>query len=227
MKRFLGIVSMVLLACILTACNNVVKDKKYGQTKMNATASTISSIVEDEISHAALRKSGMLKGAAQEFNILIEDGVCTVSAADPKNFSNESIKWGSVGRSDSNQSKQGEKRIADSIIEWGFDKDPYYSIYVAVYDGAEKIFVACTDNKNILLQPGVNCPKLKRDGGEISLSSDYEYPKNIIIGTFYNFSCEFKDSNGERSCSNKASHGGLCDEHFSLLDNTYKDLVGK
>lgn len=38
--------------------------------------------------------------------------------------------------------------------------------------------------------------------------------------------CQFKDSNGNRSCSNSATHGQLCDYHFNMLNDTYNSLVG-
>ena len=36
--------------------------------------------------------------------------------------------------------------------------------------------------------------------------------------------CQFKDSDGSRNCTNEATRGQLCDYHFKLLDDTYKDL---
>ena len=38
--------------------------------------------------------------------------------------------------------------------------------------------------------------------------------------------CQFKDSSGNRSCTNTATHGQLCDYHFNMLNDTYNDLVG-
>lgn len=33
--------------------------------------------------------------------------------------------------------------------------------------------------------------------------------------------CQFKDSNGNRSCTNEATHGDLCDYHYNYLDSIY------
>lgn len=37
--------------------------------------------------------------------------------------------------------------------------------------------------------------------------------------------CQFKDSDGNRSCTNEATHGQLCDYHFNMLNDTYNSMV--
>ena len=37
--------------------------------------------------------------------------------------------------------------------------------------------------------------------------------------------CQFKNSNGTRTCTNKATRGELCEYHFQMLDDIYHDFV--
>ena len=37
--------------------------------------------------------------------------------------------------------------------------------------------------------------------------------------------CNFKNNNGERTCTGRSTHGQLCDFHFNMLDDAYNDLV--
>ena len=37
--------------------------------------------------------------------------------------------------------------------------------------------------------------------------------------------CQFKDSDGNRSCTNEATHGQLCDYHFNMLNDTYNSMT--
>jgi len=39
--------------------------------------------------------------------------------------------------------------------------------------------------------------------------------------------CQYKNSDGTRTCTNPATHGQLCDYHFKLLDDTYNYMNGK
>ena len=38
--------------------------------------------------------------------------------------------------------------------------------------------------------------------------------------------CQYKNSSGQRTCSNKATRGQLCDYHFNMLNDIYNDIVG-
>ena len=37
--------------------------------------------------------------------------------------------------------------------------------------------------------------------------------------------CQFKNSDGTRTCTNEATHGQLCDYHFNMLNDTYNSMT--
>lgn len=222
MKKIICFLSALMASCVLVGCSSN-GDKEIA---MRSAAWSIADDLSNEVTKADLLDCGMRKEATQEFNILLKDGVCTVSAADTQNFAkNGAWEWGSAGRSDSDQENQGEKKIADTILK-NHQNLSYLSIYAVIYDNGKKVYVACTNDDDTILQPGVNCPKVSANGGDFSFSYDYEIPKGVIIGSYYSSKCQYKDLDGSQSCTNNATHGDLCDDHFKKLDDTYHQYAG-
>lgn len=49
-------------------------------------------------------------------------------------------------------------------------------------------------------------------------------PSSSSGGSSSGAKCQFKNSDGSRTCTSTATHGQLCDYHYQLLDDTYNDI---
>lgn len=185
-KMICAMLAMTIFAMLLTGCSN---QKDYNQVSLNSSAQSIRSELETIVNNWNVGfDSHLKKNAVQELNITISNGECEVSAGNPNNFKWDSYlgNWGQVGKGthiqDPSEATTPEEYIAICFASL-FGKDSYFSIYVAMGDEGNKIFVACTSDKSIKLNPGVNCPKPDISDGEMSLPKSFKYSGKTPIGT--------------------------------------------
>ncbi len=187
-KMICAMLAMTIFAMLLTGCSN---QKDYNQVSLNSSAQSIRSELEGIVYDWNIGFDSHLKeNAVQEFNITISNGECTVSAGNPKNFIWSSYYldggWGQVGKGmkiqDTSEATTPEEYIAIRLASL-FSTESYFQIYVAMGDEGNKIFVACTSDESINLNPGVNCPKPDISDGEMSLPKSFKYSGKTPIGT--------------------------------------------
>lgn len=184
-KMICAMLAITIFAVLLTGCSD---QKYYDQIKINSTAQSFHSEFESIVYGWSLNDLGLKQNAVQEFYITISNGECTVSAGNPDNFkwSTSLGSWGKVGKGtniqDLSEATTPEEKIAISLAS-SCGKNSYLSIYVAIGDEGNKIFVACTSDEGAKLSPGVNCPKpdISEDG--MSIPKSFKYSNSITVGT--------------------------------------------
>ena len=80
-------------------------------------------------------------------------------------------------------------------------------------------FVACDNDKEANL---VYNSKTYSNTTESSKYNSENKSNNKTSGS----TCQYKNNNGSRTCTNKATRGQLCEYHFKMLDDIYNDIAG-
>ena len=64
--------------------------------------------------------------------------------------------------------------------------------------------------------------------GEVYVNGELKYTEKAPSSSNQggsSITCQYKDSNGKRTCTREATRGSLCEYHFKMLDDTYNDFV--
>lgn len=71
-----------------------------------------------------------------------------------------------------------------------------------------------------------NLPISANTYGEVYINGKLEHTKNKpSYGSTHSELCQYKNSNGTRTCTNKATRGELCEYHFKMLDDIYNGII--